>query len=171
MLPQSKTFINLVNRRCLFTSPKVCFKFKLTEESSRAYEEKKKKELEAQEQPKFAPFTLESPLIMGRVSHDRYNKVVKVAVPKHRLNEYLTMYIRDLDHIQAHDEDGISSPGDWILLKRLEKPIDKGVEHKVFKIVHKYGRYIDPITGRRSLGIYFDDEFERLEKIKLDVQQ
>lgn len=86
----AKTILNspvMISRR-LSTSPIVNFKFKLTEDMSRQFEEqqkKKKKELEAKKaQP--ALHTRESSLIMGKVSSDRYKKVIKVGVPKHRLN-------------------------------------------------------------------------------------
>lgn len=169
MLTKSKLLLNLVNTRCLATTPRSLFKFKLTEELSRQFEEGQKKKLEAQEPPETALHTRESSLIMGRVSHDHYEKVIKVAVPKYRLNEFLMMYVKEKDDIQAYDENLICKPGDWILLRRLEKPIDEGVEHKVEKVVFQYGKYIDPTTGRRSLGLFYDDEIETLEQIKLEL--
>lgn len=160
---------NLVKTRCIHTSAQMNFKFKLTEEMSREFEEKQKAKLEAQIPPEKALHTRESSLIMGRVSHERYKNVVKIGVPKHRFNDYLNMYIREQDNVQAFDEKNECKPGDWVLLRRTSEPIDVDVEHKIEKVVYQYGNYIDPITKRRSLGLYFDDDMEKLEKIKLDL--
>ena len=119
--------------------------------------------------PEPAKHTQESSLIMGRVSHDKYKNIVKVAVPKHRLNEFLLLYVRENDDVQALDENNVCKPGDWVLLRRDESIMDKKVRHKVERVVYSYGKYIDPITGRRSLGLYFDDDMERLERIKLEM--
>lgn len=108
-------------------------------------------------------------LVMGKVSSERYKNIIKVGLPKYRLNEYLLMYVRELENVQAYDEKNECNPGDWILLRLQKEPLDKDVIHKVEKVVYRYGNFVDPITKRRSLGIYFDDDMERLEKIKLDI--
>lgn len=108
-------------------------------------------------------------LIMGRVSHDRYRNVVKIGIPKHRFNSHICMYFREQESIYALDEGNICASGDWVLLRKQASPIDEGVNHKVEKLVYKYGEWIDPLTGRRSLGIHYDDEMRRLEEIKLQV--
>lgn len=147
------------------------FKMKLTEEliqegeaKRRAAEEEAKRHL-----PEKASHTKESSLIMGRVSSERYNKVVKIGVPKHRLNELLLLYLSEQDNVYAYDELDECKAGDWVLLRRQKEPVDEGVEHKVERIVYHYGKFIDPITNRRSMGFYFEDDYERLEKIKLDL--
>lgn len=147
------------------------FKFKLTEEASREMEEKLKKEAEekAAKAKPLAQCTTESSLIMARISHDRYKDTVKVGVPKHRFNEHFTMYVREQDNVYAYDPDRISEPGDWVLLRRLPEALDENVNHKVEKVVYRYGHIIDPLTGRRTYGIKYDDDLERLEKIKLDI--
>lgn len=144
------------------------FKFKLTDEMVREQEEKARNAPKKPE-PEKALHTKESSLIMGRVSSDRYDKVIKVAIPKHRLNEHLLLYVRENDNIYALDEHNQCKPGDWILLRRQEKPIDEGVEHKVDRVVYYYGNYVDPITSRRSIGLYYDDDVRKLEEIKLDL--
>lgn len=144
------------------------FKFKLTDEAVKEFEEKRKNKPEDSGQEK-ALHTKESSLIMGRISSDRFKQVVKVGVPKHRLNDCFLLYVREQDNIYALDENNLCKPGDWVLLRRQESPIDKNVEHKVERVVHQYGKYIDPITGRRTYGIYYDDDVERLERIKLDL--
>lgn len=152
--------------RNLATTSQLGFKFKLTEEMSREFEEKKKAEMKP-ESPQ-ALHTKENTLIMGKVSSDRYKNVIKVGVPKHRLNEVLLLYIRENDDVQALDAENICKPGDWVLLRRDPNPIDKRVTHTVEKIVHSRGHYVDPLTNRRTFGIYYDDEVTRLEKIKME---
>ena len=153
--------------RRICTSPQMGFKFKLTEEMSKDFEQKqaeiKKPEIQ------LAKHTIENSLIMGKVSHDRYKKVVKVGVAKHRMNDFLLMYIRENDDVQALDENDVSQPGDWVLLRKEENPVDKAVTHKVERVVYSYGNIVDPITNRRTLGLYYDEDMIRLEKIKVDL--
>lgn len=164
----AKILASSLSRRCLHSSPRINFKFKLTDEMTQEF---KKTEAAKPKDPtpQKALHTLESSLIMARVSHERYDKVIKVAVPKHRLNEAFLLYVRENDDILVYDEKSECNPGDWILVRRQEEPIDKDVEHKVESIVYSYGNYIDPLTGRRSFGLYHDDDIEKLEKIKLDL--
>lgn len=105
---------------------------------------------------------------MGKVSSDRYKKVVKCGVPKHRFNEFLSLYIRESYDVQALDENDICKPGDWVLLRQKET-VDTKVTHEVERVVYSYGHYIDPITNKRSLGLYFDDDMKQLEKIKVEM--
>lgn len=134
---------------------------------------------------KFAPETLKraspsapvqtkeqpvSPLLMARVSSDRFKSVVKVAVPKHRLNDLLLLYVRENDDIQAHDENNICKAGDWVLLRRQTNPIDPLIAYKVERVVYSYGNLVDPLTKRRSYGLYYDDEIRKLEDIKVEAR-
>lgn len=168
MIFKSYPIFSLIFKRNIITTPTVAFKFKLTEEMTREFEDselaKNKKE-----PPPQALHTKEGSLIMGRVSSERFRKVVKVGIPKHRLNNHLLMFFREIDDIYAYDEDDSCKPGDWILLRRQKEPLDKDVMHTVERVVYSYGNYVDPITGRRSLGLYYDDDFEKLEKIKLEL--
>lgn len=160
----------LIQARCFCTSPNMQFKFKFTDEMAKEYKSKKEQE-EKPPAPVLAQHTRESSLIMARVSSERYNQVIKVGVPKHRLNEYYLLFVREQDSIQAYDEHNECSPGDWVLLRRLsDTDIDPEVRHKVERVVYKHGKYVDPLTGRRSLGYYYDDDIEKLEKIKLEVK-
>jgi len=130
------------------------------------YEDKKRAEMKEEPDTR-SLHAKESSLIMARVSSERYKKVIKVAVPKYRLNEYYLLYRKENDNLYAYDENDECKPGDWILLRRQKEPLDKGVEHKVERVVYQYGNYIDPLTNRRSYGLYYDDDIERLEKIKI----
>lgn len=153
--------------RQLSTTSQLGFKFKLTEEMSREYEKAKEAVKEEVKEP--ALHTKQSPLIMGRVSSERYKSVIKVAIPKHRMNDMLLLYRRENDDIEAYDENNICQPGDWILLRRDETIVDKNIKHKVERVVHSYGNYVCPLTGRRSFGLYYDDDMERLERIKVEL--
>lgn len=159
---------NLVGKRFLSVTPRLDFKFKLTSELIKEYEEKERAK-PRKELPPLALHTQTASLIMARVSSERFNKVIKVGVPKHRLNEFLVFYIRETDTIHAYDENDICKPGDWVLLRRQKEPIDTDVHHKVERVVYSYGNWIDPLTGRRSFGMYYDDDMEKLEKIKIDI--
>lgn len=163
---QTRSFF-VAGRRQFSTSKIAGFKFKLTEEMSKEFEEQQSKL--KKDEPEQALHTKESSLIMGRVSHDRYKNIVKCAVPKYRLNEFLLMYIKENDNVQALDDNNVSNPGDWVLLRRDETIVDNNVRHRIEKVVHQYGNYIDPLTNRRSFGLYYDDDLERLEKIKIDI--
>lgn len=106
---------------------------------------------------------------MGRVSDERYKQVVKIGVPKYRLNEYYLIFVKEQDNVQALDADNISKPGDWVLIRRNPDAVDEKVPFVIEKVVYSYGNYIDPLTGKRAFGIYYDEDLERLEKIKLEV--
>lgn len=168
MIRHSKGLTNLLASRTLHTSYKQNFKFKLTDEAVKEFEERERNKQDDLG-PEKALHTKESSLILGRISSDRYKQVVKVGIPKHRLNDRLLLYVREQDNVHALDENNLCKPGDWVLLRRQESPIDKNVEHKVERIVYQYGNYTDPITGRRTYGIYYDDDVEKLERIKLDL--
>uniref|UniRef100_A0A6G1SJP3 Uncharacterized protein C05D11.10 n=1 Tax=Aceria tosichella TaxID=561515 RepID=A0A6G1SJP3_9ACAR len=170
MLSQVALTRHLLFNQCargICTTPQLGFKFKLTDEMSREFEEKQlaKKKPESP----MAHHTKENTIIMGKISHERYKKVVKVGVPKHRLNEFLLFYVRENDNVQALDENDIAKPGDWVLLRKIDKPIDEKVTHTVERVVHSYGNYVDPLTNRRTLGIYYDDDIEKLERIKMEL--
>lgn len=149
------------------TSEHLGFKFKLTDELMKKYEEQQR--AKKKPPPELALTTKESPLLMGRVSHDRYNQVVKIGVPKHRLNEYYLLFVKEKDDVQALDANNISKPGDWVLIRRDPNPMDEKVPFVIERVVYSYGNYIDPLTGKRSFGVYYDEDMERLEKIKLEV--
>lgn len=158
----------LIQARCFATSSRMQFKFKFTDEMAAEFKAKKAAE-EKKPEPELAQHTRESSLIMARVSSERYQKIIKVGVPKHRLNEFLLMYIRESESIYAYDELEECQPGDLVLLRRQTETTDDIVNHKVEKVVYTRGKFIDPLTGRRSFGLYYDDDVEKLEKIKLDV--
>jgi len=106
---------------------------------------------------------------MARVSHERYKNIVKCAVPKHRLNPVLMMFRRENDDIQVIDDSNMSSPGDWVLVRRDDSIPDEDVKHRLERVVYQYGKYIDPLTNRRTLGLYYDDDMTHLERIKVDL--
>ena len=153
--------------RGICTTQHMNFKFKLTEEMSREFEEKKLAQKKP-ESPK-ATHTKENSVIMGKISHDRYKNIVKVGVPKHRLNDFLMLYVRENDNVQAIDENTVTKPGDWVLLRKIENPVDEKVTHQVERVIYSYGNYVDPLTNRRTFGIYYDDDIEKLENIKMDL--
>lgn len=168
MLVNIKFYRPIIGQYCrkISTTPRSDFKFKLTEEMSRELEEKQKAE-KRHESPK-ATHTVANAIIMGKISHDRYKKIVKVGVPKHRLNEFLLLYVREHDDVQAIDENDQTKPGDWVILRKIDDPIDPKVTHRIEQVVHRYGNYVDPLTNRRTLGIYYDEDVEKMEMIKMD---
>lgn len=163
--------LGLAFSRQLQTTSIQNFKFKFTEDMAREQEKKMKikEEEDAKKQPEQAITTKETTLLMGRVSDDRYKSVVKIGVPKHRLNEYFLMYIREQDSVYALDENNIAKPGDWVLIRKKTDIPDKKVTHIVDKVIYKMGNLVDPLTNKRSLGLYYDEDYRELEKIKLDL--
>lgn len=106
---------------------------------------------------------------MAKVSSDRYQKVVKCGAPKHRFNDFILMHIREGYDVQALDANHICQPGDWVLLRQRDDLPDKSVTHEVEKVVYSAGHYICPITNKRSLGLYYDDDMKKLERIKVEL--
>lgn len=45
--------------------------------------------------------------------------------------------------------------GDIVLLKALPEARSKHVKHELAEIVHKVGRVVDPLTGKRVAGTEF----------------
>lgn len=161
----------VTSKRQFYQSSVMNFKFKFTETMARDEELKLKQKEEEELKKKARPalHTYDSSLIMGRVSHDRYKKVVKIGVPKHRLNEYYLLYVKEQDNVYALDEKNLTNPGDWVLLRRNHEISDEKVTHVIEKVVYKYGHYVDPITKKRSSGLYFDEDKEEYEKVKLQL--
>lgn len=157
----------LTSLRKFCTTSHVGFKFKLTEEMSKKFEEEQKAKRDPE--PELAGTTKENDLLMGRVSSDRYKQVVKIGVPKHRLNTHYLLFVRETDNVQALDANEIAKPGDWVLLRRDPDAVDEKVPFVIEKVIYSYGKLMDPLTGRRSFGIYYEDDLEQLEKIKLEV--
>lgn len=108
-------------------------------------------------------------LIMARCGHGGYNKVIKAGVPQHVFDDYHNMFVRKSINIKAYDEKQLCKPGDWVLLRQTEEPIDVDVDHIVERVVYNYGNYTDPLTGRRSLGLHYDEDVSKLENIKIDL--
>lgn len=170
MLAQKRLLLTSIAcfRRHISTSNSHGFKFKLTEEISEQYEQEQKKKKDQESAPTLSKPTLESSILMGKVSSDRYQKVIKIGVPKHRMNQILNMWIRETDNVYAYDEHDECKPGDWVIIEKKTLS-DPKVTHQVKRVTYKSGNWVDPITGRRAFGIYYDDDLEKLEKIKIDL--
>lgn len=157
----------IIGIRKFCATPTVGFKFKLTEDMSKQFEEDQK--AKKKPDPPLAITTKENNLLMGRVSHERYKQVVKIGVPKHRLNTHYLLFVRETDNVQALDPNDIAKPGDWVMIRRDPDTVDERVPFVIERVIYSRGEWIDPLTGRRSFGIYYDDDLEQLEKIKLEV--
>jgi len=51
--------------------------------------------------------------------------------------------------------------GDLVLVKKLDEPLIKDVNHFVAEHVFPMGNVIDPVTGRRCRGTEYLDEVNR----------
>lgn len=58
--------------------------------------------------------------------------------------------------------------GDIVLLKALPQPRSKHVKHELVEIVHKVGRVVDPLTGKKVAGTEF---LEPLTDLPLSLEE
>ena len=70
----------------------------------------------------------------------------------------------------AADPDLKYSVGDLVLVKKLEEPLTKDVNHFVAEHVFPIGNVTDPVTGRRCRGTQYLDEVNRHFR-KLDFHE
>lgn len=62
----------------------------------------------------------------------------------------------------AHDAQQQCTVGDVVLLKALVEPRSKHVKHELAQVVHKVGRGVDPLTGKRVAGAHFLEPLDQL---------
>ncbi|XP_076024860.1 small ribosomal subunit protein uS17m [Genypterus blacodes] len=93
--------------------------------------------------------------VIGRVIGTKMYKTAKVRVTRLVLDPYLLKYFNKRKTYFAHDALQQCTVGDVVLLKALPEPRSKHVKHELAEIVHKVGRVVDPLTGRRVAGSEF----------------
>ncbi|XP_019952877.1 small ribosomal subunit protein uS17m [Paralichthys olivaceus] len=93
--------------------------------------------------------------IIGSVIGTKMSKTAKVRVTRLVLDPYLLKYYNKRKTYFAHDALEQCTIGDIVLLKALPEARSKHVKHELAEIVHKVGRVVDPLTGKRVAG----DEF------------
>ncbi|KAM4620547.1 small ribosomal subunit protein uS17m [Polymixia lowei] len=93
--------------------------------------------------------------IIGRVIGTKMQKTAKVRVTRLVLDPYLLKYYNKRKTYFAHDAFQQSTVGDIVLLKALPEPRSKHVKHELAEIVHKVGRVVDPLTGKKVEGTDF----------------
>lgn len=98
-------------------------------------------------------------LLMGKVCEHYMKDIVRVAVPQLKFSNYLMWHFRESSELYALDKDNICKEGDWVLVKELPEKISLKVKFKIEKLVHQNGNLICPLTGRRSIGYYYADEY------------
>ncbi|XP_042355668.1 28S ribosomal protein S17, mitochondrial [Plectropomus leopardus] len=87
--------------------------------------------------------------IIGRVIGTKMHKTAKVRVTRLVMDPYLLKYYNKRKTYFAHDALQQCTVGDVVLLKALPQPRSKHVKHELSEIVHKVGRVVDPLTGKR----------------------
>lgn len=93
--------------------------------------------------------------IIGRVIGTKMLKTAKVRVTRLVLDPYLLKYYNKRKTYFAHDALQQCTVGDIVLLKALPEARSKHVKHELSEIVHKVGRVVDPLTGKRVAGTEF----------------
>ena len=86
---------------------------------------------------------------------------VKVLVPSLKFDPFFNMYFRESEQFLVDDNGLNCSPGDWLLIRKLDQPLSLRINHKVEKLVYKAGNVIDPLTGKKSLGYQYDSDAKR----------
>ncbi|XP_051903984.1 28S ribosomal protein S17, mitochondrial [Hippocampus zosterae] len=93
--------------------------------------------------------------IIGRVIGTKMTKTAKVRVTRLVLDPYLLKFYNRRKTYFAHDAQQQCTVGDVVLLKALVEPRSKHVKHELAQVVHKVGRGVDPLTGKRVAGVHF----------------
>ncbi|XP_029924562.1 small ribosomal subunit protein uS17m [Myripristis murdjan] len=93
--------------------------------------------------------------IIGRVIGTKMQKTAKVRVTRLVLDPYLLKYYNKRKTYFAHDALQQCTVGDIVLLKALPEARSKHVKHELAEIVHKVGRVVDPLTGKKVAGTEF----------------
>ncbi|KAM3601482.1 uncharacterized protein V6R79_013598 [Siganus canaliculatus] len=93
--------------------------------------------------------------VIGRVIGTKMHKTAKVRVTRLVLDPYLLKYYNKRKTYFAHDALRQATVGDIVLLKALPEARSKHVKHELAEIVHKVGRVVDPLTGKRVAGTEF----------------
>lgn len=71
------------------------------------------------------------------------------------------MHFRESDEMMVRDETGKCEMGDWIIVKPMEIKKTINVDYELYKFVYKHGNYICPLTGKRSYGFMFKEDYDR----------
>lgn len=95
--------------------------------------------------------------IIGRVIGNKMEKTAKVRVTRLVLDPYLLKYYNKRKTYFAHDALRQCTVGDIVLLKALSHARTKHVKHELVEVVHKVGRVVDPLTGKRVAGTEFEE--------------
>ncbi|KAM6983635.1 small ribosomal subunit protein uS17m [Tautogolabrus adspersus] len=106
--------------------------------------------------------------IIGRVIGTKMLKTAKVRVTRLVLDPYLLKYYNKRKTYFAHDALQQSTIGDIVLLKALPEARSKHVKHELVDIVHKVGRVVDPLTGKKVAGTEF---VEPLTDLPLNLEE
>ncbi|XP_046876726.1 28S ribosomal protein S17, mitochondrial [Hypomesus transpacificus] len=106
--------------------------------------------------------------IIGKVVGTKMQKTAKVRVTRMVLDPYLLKFYNKKKTYFAHDVLQQCTVGDIVLLKALTERRSKHVKHELAEIVHKVGKGVDPLTGKRVAGTDFleplSDPTQRLEQ-------
>jgi len=73
----------------------------------------------------------------------------------------LLQYFNKEEQLWAADPDLKYNVGDLVLVKKLDEPQIKDVNHFVAETIFPIGNVIDPVTGRRCRGTQYLDEIHR----------
>lgn len=86
---------------------------------------------------------------------------VRVWAPSLRYDEFLRAHYRENEEYLAHDPKEKCESGDWVLIKELPEPLTLKVKHEVVRIVYESGNMICPLTGKKAVGIEFNEDIKK----------
>jgi small subunit ribosomal protein S17 len=101
-------------------------------------------------------------LLLGKVlGNMSLRQTIRVAIPKLKFDDFLTQHFRESDEFLAHDPDEKCKPDDWVLIKELDESLSLKVKHALVKVVYKSGNIIDPLTGKKVIGMHYEEDIAR----------
>jgi small subunit ribosomal protein S17 len=89
---------------------------------------------------------------------------MKVSVPSLKFDNYFKSHFRENEQFMVHDPEEKCESGDWVLIRELSAPLSLQVKHQVVKKVYENGNIIDPITGKKCVGLDFAEDIDFMSK-------
>ncbi|XP_074600478.1 mitochondrial ribosomal protein S17 [Brevipalpus obovatus] len=99
-------------------------------------------------------------LLLAKCCNTYVKNVIRVAVPQLKFDSYFNWHFREANELYALDKEGKCQPGDWVLVRELPEKVSLKVKFQVEKLLYQNGNIICPLTGRRSIGYYYADDYQ-----------
>lgn len=99
------------------------------------------------------------------VGSQTLKQTVRVWAPHLKYDAHLRAHFRENDEYLAHDPKEKCKSGDWVLIKELPEPLTLKVKHEVMKVVYESGNMICPLTGKKTVGLEFQDDIQKAAEL------